>query len=820
MTDHFENLLRQTLAEFLGDDASSLGLEDNLFEVGLDSISLLRVVNRLRRDSIEVDFAGLAENPTLAAWIHTLGASEVSETPTALAPAADDALMPLGTMQHAYWVGRSPGQRLGGVAAHLYVEFDQVDTAQDWQQDPDYLHHAFTQLMQRHASLRTKVTVDGHQQIIQAPKLPFTVYNLRDLSAEDRNTRLEQLRHDFSHQSLDVERGEVFCAALSLLPDGATRLHIDVDMIAADAVSYRILIADLVALLSHKNATLPDLSLSYRDYLIGVQPHKTAAAADAEAAWSGRLQSLPGSPILPETLLSADAAADPKVTRRHMWFTPEQKATLFSMAQRHGVTPAMTVATILAEVVGRWSATKHFLLNVPMFDRPAVHSEIDKVVGDFSSSIMLEVDLRQPASFLERVRALQARMHKDATHAAYSGLDVLRGLGRMRGETVLAPVVFTSALGLGELFSQEAIDCLGQPAWVISQGPQVLLDAQITEFNQGILVNWDIREEALAAGVADAMFAQFERWLTAVVDAESTWHEALPVHDAPCTARSLQTESVRIVDANGVDCPAHVVGQLEHNPTLWARADEAGTVQILGEETDGELSHYVQVNGVPVWQQDVERAIRTDPRIREVATVVRPEGFAAVVVFETTVENMTGKTLRAELARRVPAHLLPERIVIADDLPRVVGGTWDTAALLDLIQRESGTREVVAPTRDLEQVIADIWAQVLGLETIGINEEFIALGGDSLLATRVVARLQEELDTAAITLRVLFQFPTVAELIAYLETEDDIERLNEIAALTMDIRNMSDEEVAALLAEEDAAAASQDDADMREPVLS
>lgn len=817
MTDHCEPLLRQTLAKCLGDDAHSLGLDDNLFEVGLDSISLLRIVNGLRRAGLEVDFTSLAEHPTLGAWINALTTSEALTAPdTGLSPAPEDAIMPLGTMQHAYWVGRSPGQRLGGVAAHLYVEFDQDKTRYDWQRDPERLRYAFTQLAKRHASLRTKVTVDGHQEVLEASPDAFAVYDLRAFSIEDRQARLHQLRHEFSHQSLDVERGEVYRAALSLLPDGGTRLHFDVDMIAADAVSYRILIRDLVALVSDKPAKLPDLSLSYRDYLIGVQSQKSVAATEAQAAWSDRLQSLPGSPVLPEALLSADAASDPKVTRRHMWFAPEQKTVLFAMAQRHGVTPAMTVATILAEVIGRWSATKHFLLNVPMFDRPAVHAEIDEIVGDFSSSIMLEVDLRQPASFLDRVRALQARMHKDATHAAYSGLDVLRGLGRMRGETVLAPIVFTSALGLGELFAQEAIDCLGQPAWVISQGPQVLLDAQITEFNQGILVNWDIREEALARGVADAMFSQFELWLTSLVETEGAWHDVLSAQTAEVGPRHLQGNSVRVVDANGSDCPVYVVGQLECVPqtgkTLWARADETGEVHILGEG-----DQLVHINGIPVWQHDVEAAIRTDPRICEVAAVERPEGFVAVVALGAGVENVTGKTLRAELARRVSAHLLPDRILITPKLPRASDGTWDVTALVNLILSETGGREIIAPTSDLEQVIADIWAQVLGLESIGINEEFIALGGDSLLATRVVARLQEELDTAAITLRALFQCPTVAELITYLQTEDDIERLSEIAAIAMEIRNMSDEEVAALLAEEDAA---QNDSEMLEPGLS
>ncbi len=97
-------------------------------------------------------------------------------------------------------------------------------------------------------------------------------------------------------------------------------------------------------------------------------------------------------------------------------------------------------------------------------------------------------------------------MRTAAAHCAYSGLSVLRDLSRHRGTQVLAPVVFTSALGLGELFGPEVGEQFGTPVWIISQGPQVLLDAQVTEFDGGVLLNWDVRDGVFAPGVIDAMF--------------------------------------------------------------------------------------------------------------------------------------------------------------------------------------------------------------------------------------------------------------------------------------------------------------------------
>ena len=62
-------------------------------------------------------------------------------------------------------------------------------------------------------------------------------------------------------------------------------------------------------------------------------------------------------------------------------------------------------------------------------------------------------------------------------------------------------------LGLGELFRADVTQTFGTPGWIISQGPQVSLDAQVTEFDGGVLVNWDVREDVFPAGVIDAMFA-------------------------------------------------------------------------------------------------------------------------------------------------------------------------------------------------------------------------------------------------------------------------------------------------------------------------
>ncbi len=523
--------LRLTVAELLEEDPGEIGDETNLFELGLESIALMRTVGQWRRAGIEVSFGELAENPTIDGWFTLLstrvGSTHVGPGPTPAGPVAaqqpdqqpdQDAEFPLALMQHAYWVGRGAGQPLGGVAAHLYTEFDGAEVA------PDRLRIAVERLVARHDMLRVRITDNG-RQVIEAMSgwRGLSVHDLRGLGDEEATRRLEALRDQLSHQVLDIEHGEVFSTALSLLPGGRTRLHIDVDMVAADAVSYRILLTDLAWLYEHPDEEQPVLGYGYRQYRTARVPARREAARRAAQWWQDRLPGMPGAPDLPRAAGRPASGGQARVSRRHFMLTPAARQALGRAAHSRGVTPAMAVATAFAEVLGGWSAQPRFVLNVPLFDREQAHPDVNQVVGDFTSSVLLEVDLSDSLDFTSRVRRVQARLHADAAHAEYSGVEVLRELTRRTGEQMLAPVVFTSALNLGELFGPAVRRHFGDPVWIISQGPQVLLDAQVTELDGGLLVNWDSRDGAFAPGVVDAMFDAFERLVRGLADGGVTW---------------------------------------------------------------------------------------------------------------------------------------------------------------------------------------------------------------------------------------------------------------------------------------------------------
>ncbi|KAA0111463.1 non-ribosomal peptide synthetase [Mycolicibacterium sp. P1-5] len=554
-------MITDRIAEVLGVDHTDIDPDGDLIAQGLDSIRMMALAGRWRRAGFDVDFARLAAAPSVRAWADLLTtAASADSAPTEPRP-SDGKPFPMAPMQHAMWVGRHADQQLGGVAGHLYVEFDGEGV------DPERIRRAATRLAERHPMLRVQFLPDGNQRIGTSPAtFPVEVVDLCE--SDDFQHRLAAIRSAKSRQQLD---GQVFELTLTLLPGHRSRLHVDLDMQAADAMSYRALMADLAAL--YRGDSLAEIDYTYQQYR--QQLSLSERFDDDRRWWSERVPELPDAPALP--VVPAAQRTDPnRPARRWHWLDPDTRDGLFDRARRHGVTPAMTLAASFADTVGSWSADPRFLLNVPLFGREPLHPDVEKVVGDFTSSLLLDVDLADARTPTQRARTLQHTMHEAAAHASYPGLSVLRDISRHRGTQVLAPVVFTSALGLGELFSTDVTTQFGRPEWIISQGPQVLLDAQVTEFNGGILLNWDVRESAFRPGVIDAMFAHHIDEVQRLARDDDAW-------DSP--RRPLLPAAQRAV-RDAVNTTATPSGKMLHDgffDTALRQPDAPAVVSSMGE---------------------------------------------------------------------------------------------------------------------------------------------------------------------------------------------------------------------------------------------
>jgi acyl carrier protein len=161
--------------------------------------------------------------------------------------------------------------------------------------------------------------------------------------------------------------------------------------------------------------------------------------------------------------------------------------------------------------------------------------------------------------------------------------------------------------------------------------------------------------------------------------------------------------------------------------------------------------------------------------------------------------------LRNLLAEKLPDYMVPSAFVMLDSLPLTANGKLNRGALPAPDQTRSELDgEYVAPRTPLEETLADLMSQVLGVERVGIHDNFFKLGGYSLLATQYISKIRQTL-LVEVPLRTIFESPTIAKLAeAVSQSMDQIgqEEGQLLAELLSDLQQVSDDDLDAMLEEE------------------
>jgi amino acid adenylation domain-containing protein len=186
-----------------------------------------------------------------------------------------------------------------------------------------------------------------------------------------------------------------------------------------------------------------------------------------------------------------------------------------------------------------------------------------------------------------------------------------------------------------------------------------------------------------------------------------------------------------------------------------------GSIEFLGR-----IDLQVKIRGFRIELGEIEAVLSLHPQIREAVVVVRiePTGKRLVAYIVPQSASIPTSELRSFLAEQLAEYMLPSAFVMLESLPLTPNGKIDRAALANLALAQSELdRTAVLPTTPIETILASIWADILGLEQVGIHHNFFELGGHSLLATQVISRIHDALQVD-LPLRTLFERQTIADL--------------------------------------------------------
>ncbi|MGR3734769.1 condensation domain-containing protein, partial [Pseudophaeobacter sp.] len=513
-----ETAIAQIWQDLLGLD--SISRSQSFLEAGGDSLVATRVITRLRDAGLEpASLTRLFSTPVLSEFAEDMRFAEAVTGPgLVIDPANLHEVFPPTEVQRAYWMGRNDDFDLGGVSCHFYTEWE-ADYI-----DMDRLEAVWNQLVQRHDMLRAVFVEDGQQRILsEVPQ--FKIPNVA-CESDTGNAALAAMREAMSDQVIDPLTWPLF--DIRAVQYGAkTRLGVSFDSIIIDALSTMILLSEMETLYRDPISDLRPIGLSFRDYVTSVEPAADTLEAD-RAYWALELETLPPGPKLPLAKTPADVGK-PVFKRRRKSLSAKQLDRLRGRARDHALTPSSVLVTAFSQVLAKWSGEPDFTINLTLFDRREVHPDINNVVGDFTSLMLLPCGVDPQEGWLASAERMQRKTIENLSHSSVSGIWVMRELARRNGALDDGmPVIFTSTLGSEGILPPPVEAPRFSKVWGLSQTPQIWIDCQIVEEADGALsVTWDVVEDLFPAGVIDGMFAAYVGLLDRLCGDEAQWDRAV-----------------------------------------------------------------------------------------------------------------------------------------------------------------------------------------------------------------------------------------------------------------------------------------------------
>lgn len=410
---------------------------------------------------------------------------------------------PLTDIQMAYLLGRKNSFEYGDVASHLYLELDYPVL------DSVKVQKIWNQLIDKHDMLRAIVLEDGTQEVLRdVAEYPIYI-----------STKCEEIRSKWSDKYYNTETWPMFDIGVTEDKEKTT-LHLSFDFLIADWASIWTLLIEFETIYYNKGNGDEKCAISFRNYVLNEMGMKNSSRYRRDKEyWKNRLDIIPEAPVLP---MRSNAEKSNKFIRMARKLSAEDWEKIKFFSSQNSVTPTATVLSIFALCIERWSVNKKFSLNLTTLIRNNKYTGIYNTIGDFTSVDVLEIDLSEKIIFADFVKNVNKQIFEDLDHSSYSGIEVIRDLRKRRKNPMLFfPIIFTSSIGL--IKNDGMVGKVNNNG--ISQTPQAFLDCQVMDNEEGLFINWDIRNGIFEEGVIQDIFCTFLTYLKKISESVEFWNQ-------------------------------------------------------------------------------------------------------------------------------------------------------------------------------------------------------------------------------------------------------------------------------------------------------
>jgi len=685
------------------------------------------------------------------------------------------------------------------------------------------LERSLSEIVRRHEALRTTFElVDSVPAQVIHPAQPLKL-QIEDVSSSP-NPEAEAVRQAAieAQEPFNLREGPLFRARLLRLQETDQVLLLTMHHIVSDGWSMVVLLRELSELYEGYSrgapASLPDLPIQYSDFAVWQRQSLTPEVIEEQLGyWREQLTGAPAMIDLPFDR-ARPAVQTYRGDMRTFNIPRDVSNRLLRLGQGIGATLFMTVLAAFQVFLARYSGQWDVVVGTPVANRS--RTELEGIIGFFVNTLVLRTRMEDDPTFVELLRRVKqmtadAYAHQDLPFEKL--VDELQ-TDRVPSHNPLFQVMFsTDVRPEVTRTSARAPSASGKWSQAGTGGSKFDLGMNVSETPAGLAGLLEFNTDLFQPSTIERMIANWQVLLDAIACDPNERVSRFNLLSAQ--ERRPPNSAFDILDRHLNPVPIGVIGELfaaadggadgnflpdPYSPDPGARMYRTGDLaRFLPDgnvDVIGRVDRHVKVQGMRVNLAEVEAALRQIPGVQDaIATAheFNPGELRLVGYLAGEVQwRSSSKALRRELTGKLPAYMMPSEFMWLDQLPVDSVGETDRSAL-PIPTASQPERDFSAPANPLEEVMAGIWSELIGIERVGRDDGFFEIGGHSLLATQLCSRIIDMFDVM-IPLQQVFEVPTLAEFCSLvLDESDDRQRTEKIAELMLSVAAMPDAELPA-----------------------